>query len=169
MSKIKIDLSHKIIIAFVMLVCLILAAFVIILNTKKSFGINSYNENGIKFNYDNTFKLHKKKDYIELVSSDNKTVVSVKKIEYSYDLDIDSAESIAYQVVSSDGTYTKVYSNFENDKYYFLYENYDKERQIEVIEIKKEDYLYILVFEASSNEFDLYQESFDIIVNSFKV
>ena len=113
--------------------------------------------------------MNKKKEYIELINNDNSAVIAIKKMEYSYDLNYDNASSIAYQIISKDGTYNKIYDNYENNKYYFLYEDYDKGRQIEIIEIQKEDYLYLLVFEANSSEFDLFQESFDIIIDTFKV
>lgn len=169
MSKNKIDLSHKIIIVSVIIICFILVIFTIAINSKKGFGINYYNDNGIKFNYDNTFRLNKNKEYIELINNDNSAVIAIKKMEYSYDLNYDNASSIAYQIISKDGTYNKIYDNYENNKYYFLYEDYDKGRQIEIIEIQKENYLYLLVFEANSSEFDLFQESFDIIIDTFKV
>ncbi len=169
MKKLDLNLSLKIILFVVIVVCLILVAFIIKANTNTSFKINKYNKDGISFNYDNTFKLTNKKEYIELVTSDNSAVVAISKKDYSYDLNDLEAESISYQVTQEDGTYNKIYSNYEDDKYYFLYENYDTGKQIEVVEIQKDDYLYLIVFEAKSDEFDLYQESFKIIVNSFKV
>lgn len=169
MKKLNINLSLKLIITFVIIICLILVIFIIKVNSNKGFKINTYNENGIKFNYDNTFRLTNKKDYIELVTTDNTSVVAIKKIDYSFDLDEDNAESIAYQITLEDGSYNKVYNEYKENKYYFLYENYEKEKQIEIIEYQKDDYLYLIVFEANSNEFDLYQESFNIIINSFKV
>lgn len=171
MKKINLNLSLKVVIICAFIISIILIGFIIKIgiSNKSGFKLNTYNDNGIKFSYDNTFKLNNKKDYIELTTNDNGGVIAIKKMDYSYVLDLEVAESISYQITLEDGTYNKIYEEEKDNKYYFLYENYDKEKQIEVIEFVKDDYLYLIVFEANSDEFDLYQESFNIIINTFKV
>ena len=171
MKKINLNLSLKVVIICAFIISIILIGFIfkIGISNKYVFKLNTYNDNGIKFSYDNTFKLNNKKDYIELTTNDNGGVIAIKKMDYSYVLDLEVAESISYQITLEDGTYNKIYEEEKDNKYYFLYENYDKEKQIEVIEFVKDDYLYLIVFEANSDEFDLYQESFNIIINTFKV
>ena len=81
---------------------------------------------------------------------------------YKYEI----SNSLAFQVVKDNPNYIEIYNSNKNNIYYHLYENYELKKQIEVINIFKDNSIYIIIYSADNNEFDLYKESIDIIVNS---
>ena len=169
-SNIKFNLSLKLfLLIFTICICILIG---LIINGMKKEKINfsKYVSDYINFNYDDTFEVSKEKDYIELTSKNKKTSIVIKKLDYTGNIkNKDKSEivaSLSYQVVEDEEKYKETYNGNEGDKYFYLYENYEKRRQIEVISIFDESYIYVIIYSANNDEFDLYKESVDIIVDS---
>jgi len=175
--NIKLTLKLKIFLLLFIIIISILIGFIISSFKEPRTTITKYKSDYIEFLYDNTFNIANEKEYIELRTNDKKATVIIKKIDYTSNAKIkdkyDISSSLAYQVVKDKDNYIETYNDYfvENNitRYYHLYENYNEKRQIEVINNFTKNYIYVVIFSANSNEFDLYSESLSIIINSIKV
>ena len=101
----------------------------------------------------------------------------IKKLDYTKSAQekdqYEIAASLSYQVTRKSDGYIETYNDYvkdnHNTKYYYLYENYEKERQIEVISIFEKKYIFMIIFSCNNSKFDLYKESIDIIIDSIEV
>ena len=170
--NIKFNLSLKIfLIVFIIILCILIG--LIINSTKKEeIKLNKYQSDYINFTYDNNFEVTNKKDYVVLTSKDKKTNIVIKKMDYTSNTKTkdkyEIASSLSYQVVENKN-YIETYDGIIDNNYYFLYEDYENKRQIEVINIFDDNYIFTIIYSASNKEFDLYKESIDLIVNSIDV
>lgn len=181
MKKKKINIKFNLRLKLFLLTSFIIVSILIglIINSFKEDEIivHEYKSDYISFAYDNTFKIEKEKDYIKLITKDKKAMVAIKKLDYTTNSkdknQSEIAASISYQVLENKNGYIETYNNYVNEnninRYYYLYENYKEERQLEVITTFEEDYIYVVIYSAKNNEFDLYSESISIIVNSLEV
>lgn len=170
--NIKFNLSLKLFLLIFLICISTLIGLIINSIRKETIELKTYNSDYISFSYDNNFEIIEEKDYIELISKDEKTNIIIKKIAYTnttkekdkYEI----SSSLSYQVIENKTDYIETYTGNEEDIYYHLYENYNEKKQVEVINIFSENYIYIIIYSAENNEFDLYKESIDIIINSIK-
>ena len=175
--NIKLDLKLKLFLFLFAIVFLILIGLIISSTKEQQFKISNYQNNQISFNYDQNFTITEEKEYIELKSQDNQAIVVIKILDYTNtykkENQSDIASSLSYQVIKDESDYIETYNDYEikNDytRYYYLYENYEKENQIEVITTFTNHYIYTLIYSANNNEFDLYEESISLIVNSIEI
>ena len=168
--NIKFNLSLKLFL-LIFLICISTLIGIIINSLKEeTIKLEKYTSKDISFTYDNNFEIINEKEYIELVSSDEKASIVIKRMEYTItNQEKDKYEisnSLAFQVIKDNPNYIEIYNSNKNNIYYHLYENYELKKQIEVINIFKDNSIYIIIYSADNNEFDLYKESIDIIVNS---
>lgn len=175
--KINLNLPLKLFLLIFIIIVFILIGLIILSIKKEDVVISKYESKNINFIYDNNFYLANDKEYIELRTNDGENTLIIKKLDYTKSAQekdqYEIAASLSHQVIrKSDGyieTYNDYINNKHNTKYFYLYENFEKERQIEVISIFDKKYIFIVIFSCSNNEFDLYKESVDIIVDSIEV
>ena len=168
MKKIIFDTKLKLFLIVFVLIVLVLIGLILKYSIPKKFSINKYSNNYIKFEYDNSLNLNEKDGIITLETSDNNTSIVIQRLENSSQNEKEVAGSLAYQVVENKG-YVETYNEYKDDKYYYLFENYDKGKQIEVVELFKDNYIYVFIYQSNSDEFDLHQESLNIILDSMEV
>jgi len=175
--KIKLNLKLKLFLLLFIITISILIGMIILSIKDNQVVMNKYESKYINFIYDNNFYLVDDKDDIELHTKDDENTIIIKKLDYTKSAQekdqYEIAASLSYQVIQKSDDYIETYNDYvkdsHNTKYYYLYENYDKERQIEVISIFEKKYIFVVIFSSSSSEFDLYKESIDIIVDSIEV
>ena len=172
--NIKFDIKLKLfLVVFIITLCILIG---LLINNfiGVDVSINSYKSDYVNFYYDNNFKINSEKDSVVLKSVDNNSTVVINKYEYTESVKkknkFDLATSLSYQVIKDNNDYIEIYNGQdEKDRYYYLYENYKTEKQIEVITIFDKDYIFVVIYQANSNEFDLYTESISIIIDSIEV
>lgn len=175
--KIKLDIKLKLYILLIIIIICILLGLILVSLKKEESLVTKYKSDYITFVYDNNFEIVDETDYIQLSDKDKTANIVIKKLDYSNNAksknQYDIASSLSFQVIEKEEGYIETYNGNEkiNDinRYYYLYENYDKERQVEVITIFDEDYIYVVIYSADNEEFDLYTESISLIVDSTKV
>lgn len=174
---IRLNLKLKLfLLVFVITICVLIGMIVLSMK-QENVVINKYESDYINFMYDNNFYLVDDKEYIELHTKDDENTLVIKKIDYTKSAQekdqYEIAASLSYQVTRKSDGYIETYNDYvkdnHNTKYYYLYENYEKERQIEVISIFEKKYIFIVIFSCNNSKFDLYKESIDIIIDSIEV
>lgn len=174
-KKSKINFNSKLKIFLLIFIATVLILVGILLNFLKSndIKIKSYESKILKFNYDTSFKLEDDND-IKLQSIDGTAVVYIKNITYTDTIKVkdktDLADSLSYQVISNNDNYSEIYNETDEDNniYYYLYEDYEKEKQIEVITLFKDKNIFVIIYQNDNDEFDLYGTSIDLIVDSLE-
>lgn len=170
--NIKFNLSLKIFLIVFLIIACILIGFIINSTKKEEIKLNKYKSDYISFTYDNNFEVTKEKDYVILTTKDRETNIVIKKIDYTSNTKTkdkyEIASSLSYQVVENK-EYIETYNGIIDNNYYFLYEDYENKRQIEVINKFDDDYIFTMIYSASNKEFDLYKESIDLVINSIDV
>ena len=171
--NIKFNLSLKIFLIVFLIITCILIGLLINSTKKEEIKLNKYKSDYINFTYDNNFNVYKQKDHIILTTKDKKTNIVIKKIDYTSNTKTkdkyEISSSLSYQVVENKKEYIETYNGIIDNNYYFLYEDYQNKRQIEVINIFDDNYIFTIIYSASNKEFDLYKESIDLIINSINV
>ena len=171
--NIKFNLSLKIFLIVFLIITCILIVLLINSTKKEEIKLNKYKSDYINFTYDNNFNVYKQKDHIILTTKDKKTNIVIKKIDYTSNTKTkdkyEISSSLSYQVVENKKEYIETYNGIIDNNYYFLYEDYQNKRQIEVINIFDDNYIFTIIYSASNKEFDLYKESIDLIINSINV
>ena len=174
-KKSKINFNSELKIFLLIFIATVLILVGILLNFLKSddIKIKSYESKILKFNYDTSFELEDDND-IKLQAVDGKAIVYIKNIMYTDTIKdknkTDLVDSLSYQVVSNNDNYNEIYNEFDEDNniYYYLYENYEEERQIEVITLFKDKNIFIIIYQNDNDEFDLYGTSINLIVDSLE-
>lgn len=172
--KFQFDLKLKIFLLLFIVIISFLIGMIINNLKKESASINRYESDNMSFYHDNNFEIKDEKDGVELRNYDGSGIIVIKKMDYTETAqkkDKDQlATSLSYQVIGDDANYIELYNgkDEERDNYYYLYENYEKERQIEVITIFTEKDIFVIIYQANSNEFDLYSESISLITDSIE-
>lgn len=175
--SIKLDIKLKLFILIIIIVICLLIGLILVSLKKDESLVTEYKSDYINFIYDNNFELVDDKDYIQLTDKDKTANIVIKKIDYTNNAktknQYEIASSLSFQVIQSEEGYIETYNGSEKvnelNRYYYLYENYDKERQVEVITIFDKEYIYVVIYSADNEEFDLYTESISLIVDSTKV
>ncbi|MBE6151329.1 MAG: hypothetical protein E7162_05920 [Firmicutes bacterium] len=171
--NIKFNLSLKIFLIVFLIITCILIGLLINSTKKEEIKLNKYKSDYINFTYYNNFNVYKQKDHIILTTKDKKTNIVIKKIDYTSNTKTkdkyEISSSLSYQVVENKKEYIETYNGIIDNNYYFLYEDYQNKRQIEVINIFDDNYIFTIIYSASNKEFDLYKESIDLIINSINV
>lgn len=174
---IKLDIKLKLFIILVAIIVFLLIGLIVLSLKEEKALITEYKSDYITFVYDNNFEVVNEKEYVELSDKDKTASIVIKKLDYTSNAktknQYDIASSLSFQVIGKEEGYIETYNGSEkvNDinRYYYLYENYDKERQVEVITIFDKEYIYVVIYSAENEEFDLYTESISLIVDSTKV
>jgi len=173
--KINFNIKLKLFLIFFIITCFILIGRIIVTFKEDTTIIKKYKSDYVNFIYDDNFKITKIKEEIYLEDKDKSSVIVIKKIDYTNNAKTkdksEIASSISYQVIENEPNYIETYnnSNDEKNKYYYLYENYEKEKQIEVITMFDKENIFVVIYSANSDEFDLYTESLNIVLDSIKV
>ena len=175
-KSINLSLKHKLFILVSFIIIFILIGLIFLTLKKEEVLIEKYDSKYITFNYDNNFKINDKKDEIELNNKEKTAIIIIKKLDYTTTSKKknkdDLAASLSYQVIENKKNYIEIYNNYEEKDnktyYYYLYENYNEKRQVEVITIFDDNYIYMIIYSAKNNDFDLYNESINIIKDSIK-
>lgn len=175
--NIKLTLKLKLFLFIFVIISSILIGLIILNSKEEKLEMNEYKNELITFTYDNNFKIINEKEQIELKSIDNKATIVIKILDYTsiskQEDKQDIATSLSYQVIKNKNDYYETYNDVitENNitRYYYLYENYQEQNQIEIITTFDEKYIYVVIYQANNEEFDLYEESISIIVNSIEL
>lgn len=174
---IKLDIKLKLFILIITIIVFLLIGLILVSLKEDDSLIKEYKSDYISFTYDNNFILVDEKEFISLTDKDKTANIVIKKLEYTNNAktknQYEIASSISFQVIETEEGYIETYNGSETinnmNRYYYLYENYDKERQVEVITIFDQEYIYVVIYSADNEEFDLYTESISLIVDSTKV
>lgn len=174
---IKFNIKLKLFLILTTIIILILLGLIIVSFQQEPPMLEQYQSDYISFVYDNNFVIVSEEEYIELNNKDKSAAIVIKKLDYTSNAQnkgqSEIAASLSYQVIENEKDYINTYTEKEETNqqniYYYLYENYEKERQIESITIFDNDYIYIIIYSADSSEFDLYAESIALIVESIEV
>lgn len=175
--RINLNLKLKLFLLVFIITVFVLIGMIIVSFKDEAVVMNHYESKYINFIYDNNFYIASEENQIELHTKDDENTIVIKKLDYTKSAQekdpYEIASSLSYQVVQDNKDYIETYNDYiksnHDTKYYYLYENYKTERQIEVISIFKKKYIFVVIYSASNSEFDLYKESIDIIVNSIEV
>ena len=172
-SKMHFNSELKIFLLIFIATVLILVGILLNFLKPNDIKIKSYESKILKFNYDTSFELEDDTD-IRLQAIDGNAIVYIKNITYTDTIKAkdktDLADSLSYQVVSNNDNYNEIYNETDEDNniYYYLYEDYEKERQVEVITLFKDKNIFIIIYQNDNDEFDLYGTSIDLIVDSLE-
>lgn len=174
--NIKFDFKLKLFLLISIIIISILIGLIIVSFKNEKATLKKYDSDYISFVYDNNFKIVNEEEFIELKNNNKSSIIAIKKMDYTNNAKTKNkseiASSLSYQVISNQD-YIKTYDEYKNEngvtKYYCLYENYEEEKQIEVVVMFGENDIYVVVYSANNNEFDLYFESVSIIIDSIKV
>ena len=175
--KIKLDIKLKLSILLITIIIFLLMGLILLSLKKEESVVKEYKSNYINFTYDNNFEIVDEEEFISLTDKDKTANIVIKKLEYTNNAktknQYEIASSLSFQVIETEEGYIETYNGSETinnkNRYYYLYENYDKERQVEVITIFDEEFIYVVIYSANNEEFDLYTESISLIVDSTKV
>ena len=175
--RINLNLKLKLFLLVFVITTFVLIGMIILSFMDEDVVMNRYESKYINFIYDNNFYIVDEENQIELHTKDDENAIIIKKLDYTKSAQekdqYEIASSLSYQVVQNNEDYIETYNDYiksnHDVKYYYLYENYETERQIEVISIFKKKYIFVVIYSATNREFDLYKESIDIIVNSIEV
>ncbi len=139
--------------------------------SNNKFNIYNYSSYDIKFSHDTIFsdvKTYDNGNLVRLNNRDNNASINVKVIHYDIDKISDDKETIALRLandVVKDLNMKNTYR--DNDNYQYLYED---ENGFLDVQVKFGDQkIYVVTLSAKQDDFYLYQESYDIVLNSLEI
>lgn len=156
------------IVLFLVLITILILSYIFVFSKTK---ILKYTDKNYLFRYDSNFKVKKEKMSYNLVSKDGSATITVKILKrdevYKSESDEAVSSTLASQIMNDLKGYLLTYNECGDHLCTMLYENKKNEEQIELNIEYRDDIVVIYMYHSSNKQFDIYEESFKIVVNSF--
>ncbi len=170
MSKVTIAFNWQLkVFLMLFVICFSILIGLIIKNVNEDVSILKKYSSDISFYYDNSFRLVDEDGANVTLHNNNSGIIVIKKMKYlkryqAYDPSA-IADSLSSQTLTDDDY--KLTGRLEKDgKYYHLYTNDQKKRQIETIISMDEKGISLIIYQADDKEFDLNLQTLDVIEKS---
>ncbi|MCL2383964.1 MAG: hypothetical protein FWC79_07635 [Oscillospiraceae bacterium] len=169
--------KRVIILIFILILISVIVGLIVSSNRRLEFRI--HDQDGIYFEYDNTWRLSRNENNIRLSNIGNNAVIKIiidEKLPILNNLSThEVANGVSYQIIGDASSYQLVYQGIEanlNSSYNlfsYLYIDNDNTYQIYILVGITDNHVFSLVYQNENEAFDLLLGNFESIVQSFYI